>query len=288
MNYSVCYCSSKGLRTEGSWVLLYEWKKKIFLTSLERMALPGFSHTWKISPSCPWVQPYLKDFSSMSLVSAIPERFPLHVLGFSHTWKISPSCPWFQPYLKDFPFMSLVSALFFSSSAIPLEDAEKNDNIAIVMTSHGGHIGFVEGAIPRHRSYMYRWVRQFVPAVFEHGIKNKWVKNVENFCFISTEFIIFFSFRGGGGGGGILWFILVRLNKQWVYWHGNSVYFLCVLNADWMLALLTHISIKSTIPVQDELKAVVDPQTKYLWLRLLWVSVDRFFPFFFCCCHFLL
>ncbi|GFS12709.1 abhydrolase domain-containing protein 3 [Elysia marginata] len=62
---------------------------------------------------------------------------------------------------------------FSPAKTIPLEDAEKNDNIAIVMTSHGGHIGFVEGWIPRHRSYMYRWVRQFVPAVFEHGIKNK-------------------------------------------------------------------------------------------------------------------
>ncbi|RUS81417.1 hypothetical protein EGW08_010801 [Elysia chlorotica] len=61
---------------------------------------------------------------------------------------------------------------FSPANTIPLEDAEKNDNIAIVMTSHGGHIGFMEGAIPRHRSYMYRWVRQFVPAVFEHGIKN--------------------------------------------------------------------------------------------------------------------
>lgn len=61
---------------------------------------------------------------------------------------------------------------FSPAKSIPLEDAKKNNNIAIVMTSHGGHIGFVEGWIPRHCSYMYRWICQFTQAVFEHGIKN--------------------------------------------------------------------------------------------------------------------
>ncbi|KAH9515072.1 Phospholipase abhd3 [Bulinus truncatus] len=61
---------------------------------------------------------------------------------------------------------------FAPEASIPMKEAEENDNIAIVKTSHGGHIGFLEGTFPRDRSYMYRWFRQFVSGVFEHGIKN--------------------------------------------------------------------------------------------------------------------
>ncbi|XP_062573966.1 phospholipase ABHD3-like [Saccostrea cucullata] len=52
---------------------------------------------------------------------------------------------------------------------IPAEEAEQNDNIAIVITSHGGHIGFMEGLLPRHESYMDRLFSQYVKAVFTHG-----------------------------------------------------------------------------------------------------------------------
>lgn len=56
--------------------------------------------------------------------------------------------------------------------AIPVEEAHLNDNIAMVITSHGGHIGFLEGAIPRDKNYMYRWCSQFIDAVFKHEIKD--------------------------------------------------------------------------------------------------------------------
>ncbi|XP_076437839.1 LOW QUALITY PROTEIN: phospholipase ABHD3-like [Babylonia areolata] len=57
--------------------------------------------------------------------------------------------------------------------AIPVEDALQNDHIAMVITSHGGHIGFLEGAVPRGKNYMYRWYTQFVDAVFKHGVKDE-------------------------------------------------------------------------------------------------------------------
>lgn len=47
----------------------------------------------------------------------------------------------------------------------------ENDNIAIIKTSHGGHIGFLEGTFPRNGTYAYKWFRQYVFAMFEHGIK---------------------------------------------------------------------------------------------------------------------
>ncbi|XP_022338038.1 phospholipase ABHD3-like [Crassostrea virginica] len=58
---------------------------------------------------------------------------------------------------------------FSPSHAIPAEEAEQNDNIAIVITSHGGHIGFMEGLFPRHEGYMDRLFSQYVKAVFTHG-----------------------------------------------------------------------------------------------------------------------
>ena len=57
-------------------------------------------------------------------------------------------------------------------AAIPVEEALQNDNIAMVITTHGGHIGFLEGAIPRDTIYMHRWFSQFVDAIFRHGAKD--------------------------------------------------------------------------------------------------------------------
>lgn len=68
------------------------------------------------------------------------------------------SCSFFISFFK-----------IFISAAIPVSEAEQNDNIAIVVTSHGGHIGFLEGLYPRHRGYMDRLFAQFVDAIFKHG-----------------------------------------------------------------------------------------------------------------------
>lgn len=62
---------------------------------------------------------------------------------------------------------NILSLLLFP--AIPVEDAMCNDNIAIVVPSRGGHIGFLEGLFPRQQSYMDRLYSQFVNAVFTYG-----------------------------------------------------------------------------------------------------------------------
>ena len=56
-----------------------------------------------------------------------------------------------------------------SFPAIPVKDAEENENVAIIVTSRGGHIGFMEGIFPRHKNYMYRLFRQYMDAIFKHG-----------------------------------------------------------------------------------------------------------------------
>ncbi|XP_032079118.1 phospholipase ABHD3 [Thamnophis elegans] len=60
---------------------------------------------------------------------------------------------------------------FSPDHAIPVEIAKENTNIALILTSYGGHIGFLEGLWPRKCTYMDRIFKQFVQAVFEHGRK---------------------------------------------------------------------------------------------------------------------
>uniref|UniRef100_A0A8C8SHM2 Phospholipase ABHD3 n=1 Tax=Pelusios castaneus TaxID=367368 RepID=A0A8C8SHM2_9SAUR len=59
--------------------------------------------------------------------------------------------------------------VFSPSHAIPMETFKQNPNVALVLTSCGGHIGFLEGIWPRKCTYMDRVFKQFVQAVFEHG-----------------------------------------------------------------------------------------------------------------------
>ena len=69
--------------------------------------------------------------------------------------------------MKDNTIFKLILLVLFA--AIPIKEAEQNDNICIVVTSHGGHIGFMEGLFPRHTGYMDRMFSQYVDAVFKHG-----------------------------------------------------------------------------------------------------------------------
>ncbi|XP_054856883.1 protein ABHD1 [Eublepharis macularius] len=57
---------------------------------------------------------------------------------------------------------------FSPQHAIPLDAAQCVPALALLVTSHGGHIGFLEGLFPRHESYMDRVFAQFMGAVFEH------------------------------------------------------------------------------------------------------------------------
>ena len=61
-----------------------------------------------------------------------------------------------------------VKCISLNVSAIPVGEAEQNDNICIVVTSHGGHIGFLEGLFPRHGGYMDRIFRQYVGSIFKY------------------------------------------------------------------------------------------------------------------------
>ncbi|NP_001004569.1 phospholipase ABHD3 [Danio rerio] len=69
------------------------------------------------------------------------------------------------------PMLCLNAAddVFSPNHAIPVEAVKQNPSVALLITCHGGHIGFLEGLWPRQSTYMDRVFRQFTKAVFENG-----------------------------------------------------------------------------------------------------------------------
>ncbi|KAI5101593.1 phospholipase ABHD3, partial [Silurus meridionalis] len=69
------------------------------------------------------------------------------------------------------PMLCLNAAddVFSPNHAIPVEAVKQNPNLALIITCHGGHIGFLEGFWPRRSTYMDRVFQQFVKAIVEKG-----------------------------------------------------------------------------------------------------------------------
>lgn len=66
--------------------------------------------------------------------------------------------------------MNLKYVSFHFPVAIPENDVLNNNNIALVVTRRGGHIGFLEGLLPSPKTMMDRALTQFALAVFEKGV----------------------------------------------------------------------------------------------------------------------
>ncbi|XP_074847658.1 protein ABHD1 isoform X1 [Carettochelys insculpta] len=53
--------------------------------------------------------------------------------------------------------------------AMPLAAVQLLPSVAVLVTARGGHIGFLEGLVPRHETYVERVFAQFGAAAFEHS-----------------------------------------------------------------------------------------------------------------------
>lgn len=70
----------------------------------------------------------------------------------------------------NIPLLSLAAAddPFAPSHSLPLENIKGSQNVAMVLTSFGGHIGFTEGFLPTGAGYADRLMQQFVKAIFDN------------------------------------------------------------------------------------------------------------------------
>ena len=59
------------------------------------------------------------------------------------------------------------------SLAIPIESVAQNPLVSMVLTSYGGHIGFLEGVRINNSNYMERLFVEFARAIFELVGKGK-------------------------------------------------------------------------------------------------------------------
>ena len=57
---------------------------------------------------------------------------------------------------------------FSPAEQIPTERIKNSDNVALLLTHTGGHVGFLEGLVPVGRGYMDRVYKEFIKAAFDN------------------------------------------------------------------------------------------------------------------------
>lgn len=57
---------------------------------------------------------------------------------------------------------------FFFATGLPLDEVEESSHVAMLLTSRGGHIGFMEGLLPNFNANFYseRVIEQYLQALY--------------------------------------------------------------------------------------------------------------------------
>ncbi|KAM3931474.1 protein ABHD1 isoform 2-T2 [Leptodactylus fuscus] len=71
---------------------------------------------------------------------------------------------------------------FSPGEALPLDEASSHPYVALLVTAHGGHIGFLDGLFPIHQRYMNRVFSHFVGAALQNSdeLENITTKGLKN------------------------------------------------------------------------------------------------------------
>ncbi|KAK7907827.1 hypothetical protein WMY93_016439 [Mugilogobius chulae] len=99
------------------------------------------------------------------------ERFTTQLFGYKSCAEYyQDASPVFKLHKTTVPILSLNAAddPFSPEHAFPLTLAKRLPNVALLVTTHGGHIAFMQGLFPRSEGYMEHLFGQFTQAVFEH------------------------------------------------------------------------------------------------------------------------
>ncbi|CAG5133383.1 unnamed protein product [Candidula unifasciata] len=137
------------------------------LCDIFRRNIDTFERHLDIDPAHVLESESIKDFD---------ERLTIKLFGFEsaeHYYKAACLSSKVHTLAKPVVCLSAADDPFAPEYSIPTALAQRSPNIAIIKTSHGGHIGFLEGFFPRNSNYMNRWFQQFVSAVFQHGIQSE-------------------------------------------------------------------------------------------------------------------
>ncbi|KAM9496521.1 phospholipase ABHD3-like [Clarias gariepinus] len=113
----------------------------------------------------------IDDVLKASTIREFDERFTSVLFGYkSCVDYYQDASPYHKLSQMSVPVLCLNAAddPFSPKHAFPAALAQRSPNVALLITSHGGHIGFLEGLFPRGEGYMDRVFSQFVRAVFEH------------------------------------------------------------------------------------------------------------------------
>uniref|UniRef100_A0A8C6V183 Phospholipase ABHD3 n=1 Tax=Neogobius melanostomus TaxID=47308 RepID=A0A8C6V183_9GOBI len=114
----------------------------------------------------------LRSASQAKTIREFDERFTSIMFGYpTNDDYYRDASPIHRLKSVQVPLLCLNAAddVFSPSHAIPVETVKQNPNLAMLITCHGGHIGFLEGLWPRHSTYMDRVFKQFAKAVIEQG-----------------------------------------------------------------------------------------------------------------------
>ncbi|KAK1173729.1 phospholipase ABHD3-like [Acipenser oxyrinchus oxyrinchus] len=100
------------------------------------------------------------------------ERFTSIMFGYATNkeyYKAASPCHKLKSVQIPVLCLNAADDVFSPGHAFPVEAAKQNPNVALLLTSHGGHIGFLEGIWPRRSTYMDRVFKQFMQTVIEQG-----------------------------------------------------------------------------------------------------------------------